>query len=167
MERFALIIFAAIAFCGCKKDNGPAVPKENYIEISGNEYEIRTAEYFDGFYEIIGEECVCLHIQLLLNGENTGAGMTIEMSKEFIGEKIPVSPSDKFWFFLAGTGRESFSIENTDTPEDFGDRKGWFCIDYGESPDEIVFEWEISNPSGERTATQGYIDTIFEKINEL
>ncbi len=169
MKRHILIIIAAVAICGCaKEDDGePVVDKENNIEIDGRQYELRSAEYFDGFYEFVGEDCVCLHIQLLLNGENTGAGMTVEISKELLGTRIAIAPSDVFWFFHAGTGRQSFSVENTYPVEDFGNRTGWFFVDYGEDADEIVFEWEISNLSGDNISTRGYIESAFERISEI
>jgi hypothetical protein len=167
MKRFVLIVLAAIALFGCKEDDNNDPVKVKQIEIDGREYEIRYAKYFDGFYEFIGEDCLCLHIELLLNGENTGAGMTVEISKTLLGRQIPVSPSDTFWFFHAGTGQKNFSIESTYPAEKFENRKGWFYVDYGKNEDEIIFEWEISDPGGDRTSTQGYIESVFERISEL
>ncbi len=163
-------MLAAALLCGCAKDDGnQPVDKENYIEMTGMEYELRSAKYFDGFYEFIGEECVCLHLEFSLNGENTGAGMTVEISKELLGRQITVAPSDTFWFFHAGTGKkgENFSIESTYTAEKLGNRKGRFRVDYGDETDEIVFEWDITDANGNTTSTKGNIESVFERMSEI
>ncbi len=91
--------------------------------------------------------------------------MTVEMSKELIGTQIAILPSDTFWFFHVGTGRKRLSLESTYPPEKFENAKGWFTVDYGENEDDIVFEWDITDGSGSRTLTKGYIASAFERIS--
>jgi hypothetical protein len=41
------------------------------------------------------------------------AGITVEISKDMVGEKTPFEPSDEFWFFAIGNGKISGVFERT------------------------------------------------------
>ena len=155
------MLAAAIMLMSCEKEPQVTSTRENEVIIQEKYYEIRSAKYLDGYYDFIGEDCIRLHLQFTQNGETVGAGMTIEMSTTLLGEKVSIEPSESFWYFHVGTGRASLSLESTYEHEKFGTRSGWFTIDYGDKPDEIIFEWELLNNNGAVTTSEGYIREIF------
>lgn len=135
---------------------------QDSVLLAGKYYLPRALEYYDGFYDFIGKDCVVLHLEFIIDGTNPGAGMTVEISRELLGQTIEIAPSDKFWFFHVGTGRSYVMLQNDDTPfkEDY---TGHFLVDL--DGDKVFFEWQLSGTDG--IVTEGLLNEPFQRLEQL
>lgn len=168
MKRFCLLAILSILFA-CQKEYTQRLIIDpafvNMIDIGGGRYEVREASYYDGYYEFFDEDFICLHLQFTQNGINNGAGMTIEIPRDRLGEMIAIAPDESFWFFHLGTGETYVSLESTYNEAKIGTHSGWFQINYTDNPDEIFLHWELQN--NKIVTSKGHIMTLFTKLDKL
>ncbi len=152
-------------------------PRENSVVIRDSLYAIEqllcgaiTIEYPDENFNVVAtEEGIAIRVM------TTGASITADIPQRLTGSRIDITSRDPspdpegiyYTFYLSARGEERLycRVMSWDTsPNPFG---GWFSVHAGETPDEWVFEWEVTETTaGNETAivSTGYLAGTFDPI---